>query len=354
MLGFDVTAARWTWTASAVLLLLFSIYEIRETIFILILAVMFAYLLTPLVDVINRMLPGRSRTPGLAITYVVLIGLMVVVGIEIGSQVADQATSLVAKAPQFFDKLRSATPRTQNLPYLESLRSDVTGRIQTFLQTRSSDIVSYLPSAGMKVLSFSSYLIFLILVPILSFFLLSDAAQIRDSIIALIPPGPRRDTWTHIMGDTNILLGQYVRSMGVLCLTVFVVFAIALSIFGVPYAILLATIAFPLEIIPMVGPLIAATIIIVVSIATGYDHVLGLIVFLGVYRVFQDYVFSPRLMSSGVEVHPLLVILGVLAGEKLGGIPGMFLSVPVIAFLRVLHTRLTASGRVAERIQLSR
>jgi len=59
-----------------------------------------------------------------------------------------------------------------------------------------------------------------------------------------------------------------------------------------------------------------------------------------VYRLFQDYVLSPYLLSSGVELHPLLVLFGVLAGERVAGIPGMFFSVPVIAALRIIIVRM--------------
>jgi predicted PurR-regulated permease PerM len=67
---------------------------------------------------------------------------------------------------------------------------------------------------------------------------------------------------------------------------------------------------------------------------------LWIVVILIVYRLFQDYVLSPFLMSSGVELHPLLVLFGVLAGEQVAGIPGMFFSVPVIAGLRIIVIRM--------------
>jgi predicted PurR-regulated permease PerM len=60
-----------------------------------------------------------------------------------------------------------------------------------------------------------------------------------------------------------------------------------------------------------------------------------------VYRIFQDYVLNPYLMSAGVEIHPLLVLFGVLAGEEIAGVPGMFFSVPLIAALRVILVRLS-------------
>ncbi|MGH9663127.1 MAG: AI-2E family transporter, partial [Bryobacteraceae bacterium] len=77
-----------------------------------------------------------------------------------------------------------------------------------------------------------------------------------------------------------------------------------------------------------------------VTLFSGYQHLVWLLIFLVLYRMFQDYALSPYLMSSGVEIHPLLVLFGVLAGEQLGGVPGMFFSVPVMAALRVIYLRL--------------
>jgi predicted PurR-regulated permease PerM len=340
MLGFDKKAASWTWTAAMVLLLLRAVYEIRETMFVLVIAILFAYMLTPLVNALNRVLPTKSRAPGLAITYLVLVGVLVILGIEIGTRVADEATSLAKRAPEFFQNLQSSSFNIPLPGYLEEVKGNILARIQSLLQAHSNDIINYVPSAGLKLLSFSGYLLFVILVPIIGFFLLKDGPTIHDNLISMTHPGPRRDMWVNILEDTNVLLGQYVRAMGLLCLATFIVFSIVFSVFGVPYAILLAFIAFPLEIIPMVGPLTAAIIIIIVTAASDYKKVLPVIIFLAVYRLFQDYVLSPRVMSSGIEIHPLVVILGVLAGEKLGGVPGMFLSVPAIALVRVFYRRM--------------
>jgi predicted PurR-regulated permease PerM len=102
---------------------------------------------------------------------------------------------------------------------------------------------------------------------------------------------------------------------------------------------LLAAIAGFLEFIPMLGPLTASVVILLVAFVAG-SHVLALLIFLPVYRVFQDYILSPHLMEQGVELHPLLVLFGVFAGAEIAGIPGTFLSVPVIALVRILYLRI--------------
>jgi predicted PurR-regulated permease PerM len=105
---------------------------------------------------------------------------------------------------------------------------------------------------------------------------------------------------------------------------------------GVRYSLLLASIAFFCEFVPTVGPLAEIAVILSVSALTGYPHMWELAAGLGVFRVVQDYVIWPRLMSQGVELHPLLVVFGVFAGGEIGGIAGVFFAVPVMALARIV------------------
>ena len=93
-----------------------------------------------------------------------------------------------------------------------------------------------------------------------------------------------------------------------------------------------------LEFIPVVGPLTAAVLIVAVSILTG-SHWLAVIVFLGVWRLIQDYVVTPRVLGKSTELHPLAAIFGVLAGGEIAGILGIYLSIPVMASLRIVWRR---------------
>jgi predicted PurR-regulated permease PerM len=113
------------------------------------------------------------------------------------------------------------------------------------------------------------------------------------------------------------------------------------------YELLLAGLAGILEFVPVVGPAAALAIILAVSGIAGSGGLLWIIIFWGLNRVFQDYVLNPYLMSAGVEIHPLLVLFGVLAGDKIAGIAGMFFSVPVLALLKVVYVH--ARRAVAER-----
>jgi predicted PurR-regulated permease PerM len=90
----------------------------------------------------------------------------------------------------------------------------------------------------------------------------------------------------------------------------------------------------------VVGPAAGGLIIVLVTSLSGYSHVLLYLLFWVLWRMVQDYVLSPYLMSKGVKLNPMLVLFGVLAGDQIAGVLGMFLSVPVLAILRVMFVRL--------------
>jgi predicted PurR-regulated permease PerM len=143
-----------------------------------------------------------------------------------------------------------------------------------------------------------------------------------------------------ILQDLHRLLSQYLRALLILSGVAFAFYAVFLSLTGAPYAVLLAGVAGTLEFIPAVGPFVAMVIIGAVGLFSGYTHWFLLLIFLVVYRVAQDYILQPLLLSSGMRIHPLLIIFGILAGGELGGIPGIFFSIPLIAALRLIFLRL--------------
>jgi predicted PurR-regulated permease PerM len=108
------------------------------------------------------------------------------------------------------------------------------------------------------------------------------------------------------------------------------------ALLGNPYAILLGVLAAVLEFIPLIGPLVVAAV--AVGIAALHDPMLAVwtAVFLTVLRVAEDYVIYPRLIGCGIHLHPLVVIVAVLAGAELGGIAGVFIAVPLVALVTVV------------------
>ena len=331
MLGLDRRAASVTWTVAFLLLLLWLVYQVRRVLFLFALAVLFAFMLAPLVNWLNRVLPKRwrFRRAGLVISYVLLLGVVVGVGVAIGTKIVEQATA--------FEK--SALAR--QLPEMASgwVQRIPVPQLRSAILQQSGAWASSLPKAALGALSAAGYLLYIVLVPVLAFFFLKDAGIIRQHILEIAAPGPQRVMLDAFLNDAQLLLVQYIRALVVLSLVAFVILASFLTIIGVPYAIFWGALAGLLEFVPVAGPFVAAITILVIAGVSG-ARVLLVLVFIACFRLFQDYVLSPQLMSQNVALHPLLVLFGVSAGLELAGIPGAFLSVPLLALAQVLFRRL--------------
>lgn len=340
MLGIDPRAARTTWTVVATLILLWIIYQIRQTIFLFVVALLFAYLLWPLVDYLDKRLPGRSRTPALVIVYSLLIAALVILGIEVGSRVVREANALAVKIPDFLTALRK--PATHGALSPSTPGRNLAVWAGSLAANYAKNIAALLPQAGLKVLSLAKDLIFVILVPVLAFFFLKEGRAMRTPVLTLLGSGhpERQELLESVARDLDVLLGRYMRALVTLAAIAFCAYGLFLALMKVHYAILLAAIAGPLEFIPVVGPFVAFVVIMVIAGLTAPHRLIWIFLFLIIFRLFQDYFTSPRIMSKQVELHPLLVILGVLAGGEIAGVAGAFLSVPVMATLRVVYRHL--------------
>lgn len=344
MMGFDRRAASYVWTAILVVAGVYFIYLVRDTLFVFILALLFAYLLSPLVNLLDRFLPGkRTRTLALALAYVIFVGLVVLFAVQIGSRIGEQARELVTDLPNRIAAWQTKDPDLP--PAMDNARLALLAKIKDDISTRAGELITALPQAGLKFLNVASRLIYLVIIPILSFFFLQDGRVMRDHILDLVDAGPGRMLLDDILADVDLLLASYMRALFLLAAATFTAYNIAFLIMGVPYGLLLSALAGILEFIPMVGPLSAGACALMVA-GVGRAPVLAVLIFLLAYRFFQDYILSPRLMGKGVEVHPLLVLFGVFAGAEVAGIPGTLLSVPVLALVRILYHRMR-KARVA-------
>jgi predicted PurR-regulated permease PerM len=273
----------------------------------------------------------------LAIAYIIFVAAVVLAGMQIGSRIVDQANSLAQKLPQMLATFEAPVPAQHDA--FSSLKAEVMTRVRNAFASRSGELLSALPAAGLKFISVASDLIYLVIIPILAFFFLKDGGTMREHVLDLVAEGPRRVLLDDVMADIHLLLAHYMRALVLLSLAAFTAYAIFFSVMDVPYGILLAALACLLEFIPMLGPLTASLAIVLVAAVTG-SNVPIIIVFLVAFRMFQDYILSPHLMGKGVELNPLLVLFGVFAGAEVAGIPGTFLSVPVLALVRILYLRI--------------
>lgn len=344
MWGLDRRAARAAWTVLLVALAAFVLYQIRRVLFVVFAAVLLAYFLAPVLNLLQRFTRRRlSRAVSLAVVYVVFLALLVLLGALVGNRVGEEASALAARLPGWVQNL-GAGLETPEPAWLAPAKRALLAALRDKLENIGRELLPLVQRATAGVMSLVGGLIVLVIVPVLSFFLLKDGDELKSRVLGGLPP-ERHAFWEGVLADVHRLLGQFIRALALLSVATFLAYGAVFALMGIPYAILLATLAGVLEFIPVLGPLAAAIAISLVVIVSGHGSIWMVLAFLGGYRLFQDYVLQPHLMSAGLALHPVLVIAGALAGEALAGAPGMFLSVPVMATLRILYVRLLEARR---------
>jgi predicted PurR-regulated permease PerM len=256
--------------------------------------------------------------------------------VQIGTLVVAQAKTLAEGFPDMMAKFKQ--PSVMAPAAFNELKAQLIDAIRTNWAQRTAEIMRELPAAGMKFVSVASNLVFVVIVPVLAFFFLKDGDAIRRHILETLDGGQLRAVVDSVMSDIHILLAQYMRALVLLSLATFTAYAFFFTIIKMPFGVLLAVLAMFLEFMPMIGPLTAAATILLVTLVSGAPF-WQVAVFLIAYRMFQDYLLSPHLMSQGAALHPLLVLLGVFGGAEVAGVAGSFLSVPVLATARILYIR---------------
>jgi predicted PurR-regulated permease PerM len=312
--------------------------------FMIVLAIFFAYLINPLVELIMRPFADRSwgklmpRPLAIALSFVIVFSVLGVGIYYLAPQISDQGKKFVASVPTYTASVQSSITdlnrRLDRMRISESVQQQINDRINSFLDTAGTFTTTLV---GLGAIAALTYLPWLILVPILAFFFLKDAHLFRVGLLRIVPVGDWRTRVESVMTDVNATLTAYTRAQLISCLLIGVICTIGFYLLGNDYALLLGILAAVLELVPLLGPLTLAIVAVLVgSLESGWQA-LWTAVFLGVLRIAQDYAFYPRIIRDGIHLHPLAVILSVLAGEQVAGIAGVFIAIPLVALLTVLY-----------------
>ena len=313
-------------------------------LFMIVLAVLLAYLINPLVRVIHRPFEqGRfagsmPRPVAIALAFLCVFGVLAVAVAYLSPRISEQAKTFVTNVPNYTTALQSGlydlNRRLDRMRVSDSIQTQINERLNNLLDTAGTAVTTFLSGAAIFAIT---YLPWLILVPILSFFFLKDAQFFRLGLLRMFPVGNWRTRVDSILSDVNDTLTAYTRAQLISCLLIGVICTIGFYLIGNDYALLLGVLAGIFEFVPIIGPLALAIIATTVAGFESTVHAVFTALFLAVLRIFQDYVIYPRIVRDGIHLHPLAVILSVLAGEQVAGIPGVFIAIPLVALATVLH-----------------
>lgn len=318
-------------------LILMFLYVAWRAIIAFLFAIFFAYILEAPVSRLQKWLRG-SRPTAIAVVYLLFAGGLVLTLSLLGPPVIDEANKLMQQAPELEAKLSSGA-LLQQLGAKHGWNGAITDWINHYLDNHRGELIGATQNFVLRAVKSIQNTWWLLLVPILAIFFLKDGHQLSQSIINSVEDNRNRRMVAETVQEMDSMLGHFIRAQLTLAGLAMVVVTFVLWIMGVPYAFALGPAAGALEFIPVVGPAIGGLLVLGVALLSGYGHFWWLLIFLLVWRCLQDYVTSPRIMGTTLELHPLTVLFGVFAGGEVAGVIGVFLSIPVLATLRILwHT----------------
>ena len=337
-------------TVVVVLVALFLLWQVRTFVGWLVISLFLAAVLNPAVNWLQRRHRLIKRPLAIALTYLgVLVALLFVVGIFLPLLV-DQINGLT--------KFVGAAAQAPEGPteYIRGLakQSGFGGLLQRFdaqladLRKQLGDLVGNLFSAtGQIAVSAAGFLAALATVLTLTFFLILGSERYVNAGVGLFAerhqPLVRR-----ILGQAGGAVSGYVTgnlAISVICgVTTFVV----LLVLGMPYAAPLALLVAVLDLIPLVGATLGGALLVIVGLFVEPWKAVVLLVFVLVYQQVESNFLQPIVYSKAVQLNGLVILIALLVGGQLLGIPGALLAIPVAEIIRIVVTELLAYRRTKQ------
>ena len=317
-------------SATITVALAWLLYQVRHTLLLIYVAGLIAVGLSPLVDAIEQQRVTRVRLPRWAAilsVYIVLFTLVVLFVMLMVPPLASQARDFVAVAPDLISRGQ------QWLVQQGVLGREITiGEAVRQAPSAGTDAVGTVVSA---IWGFVGGVFGVLTILIVAFYLLVDADGIVRALVRLFPRPERarvRDAFRRAGEKVSAWMAGQLLLGAIIGTTA----GIGLWILGVPYFYVLAMIAGIGELIPVVGPVLAAIPAVAVAFSVSPALALGVALFFIVQQQVENHVLVPKVMSRQVGISPVVVIMALLIGGSLLGIVGAILAVPTAAILQVL------------------
>jgi predicted PurR-regulated permease PerM len=306
----------------------------KEILSPLIFSCLFSILLLPYAAFLEQ----RLRMPRSAASMLAVLSLLACIGgllYVIGSQVSDLANDW----PQFQDQLH----KTQNdlMEWVGSSFHITRHKQLTFVANTTNKVVASGGSVvGATLLSLSGMLLFLVFTFIYTFFFLLYRKLIMRFLESVFEEDNKKVVHD-IIEKVQFMIRKYIIGLLIEMAIVATVVSITFMVLGVKYAILLGLITGLFNIIPYIGIFTALVLSAAVTFATSQEQVtvIYVIITLVVTHLIDSNILLPLVVGSKVRINALITVLGVIIGEMVWGIPGMFLSIPVIAVLKIIFDR---------------
>jgi len=312
------------WVIAAVLSL-WLVVALKDVILTVVLAFILAMAISPLVDFLQKKKVPRA----LSVAGVILatIGLVVLVIRLVVPPFASELSNILANRTEYVLKI---TGYLQNLN--PALRDNVTAALNNFLDSFGGlNMSGFLTGAK----GFFSGLIEVIVVFVLCFYLLLENKGVEGAVVAYVPKQHQKRVLS-IYRKISGKMTSWLRGQVILGLIIFAISLVGLSILKVNYALTLAILAGLLEVLPIIGPLVAGGLAVLIALTQSPILALIVLAFYILIQQLENHILVPQVMKKSLGLNPIAVILAIIIGGKLLGFVGILIAVPIAAAIGVL------------------
>lgn len=311
-----------------------------------IIGLVLAFILMPLVDGLNRLMP---RALAILLVYILVIGAIASFFIYLVPIIVDQSNKLIQDTPRYIEEVQNWL--NQSYKELErQIPSDFRQPFNDAVNDFSKNAITFVRDllAGLVGGTFSlvfgtiGFLVGVLLVPFWLFYVLKDKATGMHTFFSIIPINQREDA-RRLVDIINYGLNGYIRGQLFLAGAVGVLCTIGLLIIGLPAstAIFLGFIAGMFEVLPIIGPIIGAIPAIIVTFFYGnvgnLDLTVKVVILYIIVQQIEGNLLVPKIAGDSTKLHPAIVMVVIIVGGEIAGLPGAIISVPLTAVLRDVY-----------------
>lgn len=312
---------------------LYFLYRVRIILVPFIFAFLIAYLLNPIVKLVEkRRLPKCWAILWVYLAVFVLSGIIFVFGVP---HILGELNRLISEIPKLTLEVQSILANLQTgysrfaLP--ESIKQVINERIIHFQEL----LLEAVRAGTESLVQLVSYLFSLIIAPVFAFYMLKDIDQIRNSLTLTIPRRYRSDILA-IGRDVDEIISAFLRGHLLVCVIVGILTGVGMYLIGLDFALIIGIIAGVAELVPFLGPIITGIPAISLALLVSRETALYAAVVILVVQQLENAVISPKILGESMGLHPLAVIFAIMAGGELYGLLGVLLAVPGAATLKVV------------------
>ena len=328
--------------AVGILVLALILYVARGALFPFIASIVLAELIYPFVEFVERWMPGRRRYPAVTriasilLVYLAFLAIVALVLYLTLSSIISEGSRFIEAAPELFEQAR-ATVEGWYEEFSERVPEEFITQLQGFLESATGLIAGAATDLAFKAMSAVvttvSFVIGLLVVPILLFYLLKDKDELLDGVYSPLSSSAQKHT-RNVLRILHSAIGSYVRAQLISVSVVGIMVYAGLTLLGIEFALILALLAAVTAIIPIVGAIIGAVPGLLMALASDPDKVLWVLLVYVVTQFIESNVVTPRLQANAVRLHPVVIMAIIVIAAELSGVWGMIVGVPLTAAAR--------------------